>query len=158
MGRRRLTDSERRRVETVLTTNRVFFTAIARKFTRRPDEVPDVLQRARLDVARGLRGFRRDSNVTTWLHQVVANAARMQNRTEGRHRGKMTRYHDAVDVGIVPTTTEGHDLVLERRERYSQLVRNLEAQVATGIISTNREVRAEARRIREVLDGLDPVE
>ena len=58
--------------------------AVARRFTRNDDDARDVLQSAYLSAFRSLKRFEGASQLSTWLHRIVVNAALMRLRSRRR--------------------------------------------------------------------------
>lgn len=58
--------------------------AVARRFTRNEDDARDVLQSAYLSAFRSLKTFAGASQLSTWLHRIVVNAALMRLRARRR--------------------------------------------------------------------------
>jgi RNA polymerase sigma-70 factor, ECF subfamily len=58
--------------------------AVARRLVRDDEEAADVVQDAFLSAYRSLPSYRGDAQLSTWLHRIVVNAARMRLRTRGR--------------------------------------------------------------------------
>src|SRR6266478_1839571 len=54
--------------------------AVARRLLRREEEAQDVVQEAFLQAFRAIDRFRGESNLSTWLHRIVTNAAFMKLR------------------------------------------------------------------------------
>jgi len=58
--------------------------AVARRVLRNEDDARDAVQDALLNAFRALPRFRGDARLSTWLHRIVTNAARMQLRAAKR--------------------------------------------------------------------------
>jgi len=59
--------------------------AVARRMLRCEEDARDAVQDAFLQAFRSIDCFRGDSNLGTWLHRIVANAALMKLRSMNRH-------------------------------------------------------------------------
>jgi RNA polymerase sigma-70 factor (ECF subfamily) len=59
--------------------------AIARRLLRHEEDASDAVQEAFLQAFRSIDRFRGDSNLGTWLHRIVTNAALMKLRSVNRH-------------------------------------------------------------------------
>lgn len=58
---------------------------LALRMTGRPDLADDAVQETFVDVVRGVRSFRGDARLTTWLYRVAVRAAlRVASRARGR--------------------------------------------------------------------------
>ena len=64
-------------------------------------DIEDVLQEAALKALRNLARFRSESSVTTWLHQIVTNAAR-------DHLRRRSLVAVSIDSGQLPELPEEH--------------------------------------------------
>lgn len=73
--------------------------AVARRLLRNEDAARDAVQEAFISAFRGLKTFREDSTLSTWLHRIVVNAALMRLRREKRR--PETRIED-----LLPRFTE----------------------------------------------------
>ena len=58
--------------------------AVARRLLRREQDAEDVVQEAFLSAFRSLAGFEARSDLGSWLHRIVTNAALMRIRADGR--------------------------------------------------------------------------
>lgn len=58
--------------------------SICLSFSRTPDDFEDLRQNALLNIWRGLAGFRKDSELTTWLYRVTLNSFVTATRREAR--------------------------------------------------------------------------
>jgi RNA polymerase sigma-70 factor (ECF subfamily) len=58
--------------------------AVAKRFTRNDEDAKDVLQSAYLSAFRALNDFQGASQLSTWLHRIVVNAALMKLRSRRR--------------------------------------------------------------------------
>ena len=58
--------------------------AVARRLLRCEDDARDAFQEACLNAFRSIRDFREGSQLSTWLHRIVVNAALMRLRAAGR--------------------------------------------------------------------------
>jgi RNA polymerase sigma-70 factor, ECF subfamily len=73
--------------------------AVARRLLRDDDAARDAVQEAFLNAFKGLRSFREDASLSTWLHRIVVNAALMNLRRQKR------RAETAIDE-LLPQFTE----------------------------------------------------
>jgi RNA polymerase sigma-70 factor (ECF subfamily) len=58
--------------------------AVTRRVLRNEDDARDAFQDAFVQVLRGIRAFRGDSSLSTWLHRIAWNAALLKIRRAGR--------------------------------------------------------------------------
>lgn len=58
--------------------------AVARGLVRHDEDARDIVQSAFLSAFKGLRTFKGDCQLATWLHRIVVNAALMKLRTRRR--------------------------------------------------------------------------
>ena len=58
--------------------------AVARRLLRSEDDAREVFQEACLNAFRSIRDFRESSQLSTWLHRIIVNAALMRLRAAGR--------------------------------------------------------------------------
>jgi len=77
--------------------------ALARRILRNPDAAADVVQAAFEKAWRKRAHFRGEARLSTWLHAIVANEARMWLRGEGRRRARGV---ELSDVRALPTAPE----------------------------------------------------
>ena len=59
--------------------------AVARRVLRHEEDARDAVQDALLQAFRSIDRFRGESNLATWLHRIVTNAALMKLRSTSRH-------------------------------------------------------------------------
>src|SRR6058998_791665 len=59
--------------------------AVARRVLCNEEDARDAVQEAFLQAFRSIQRFRGDSNLATWLHRIVTNAALMKLRSTSRH-------------------------------------------------------------------------
>lgn len=77
--------SERTRLfEYVMQRHYGLISSICLSFARTPDDFEDLRQNALLNIWRGLSGFRKDSELTTWLYRVTLNSCVTVTRREAR--------------------------------------------------------------------------
>ena len=93
--------------ELVELTYREVYTLCLR-ILRDPDDAAEATQDAYLKAWRGLKGFRGDSQFTTWLYRVASNAALSIHRSRKRRRDRESDLM-AENIGEVASTesTEG---------------------------------------------------
>ena len=108
--------------ETVIRVHGPRLLAVARRFMRNDDDAQDVVQSAYLSALKSLSGFEGASQLSTWLHRIVVNAALMKLRTRRR------KPEEAIEVLLPAFQEDGHhveqfsewampaDRLLERRE------------------------------------------
>lgn len=96
--------------------------AVARRYVRQEDLAQDVVQQAFVSAFRGIAQFRAGSQLSTWLHRIVVNAALMLLR------GRRRRPEMSIEVLLPSWHADGHrvidpaagaipvDVELERRE------------------------------------------
>ncbi len=78
-----------------------------------PNDAAEATQDAYLKAWRGLKGFRGESQFTTWLYRVASNAAISKHRTRARRRVHEVGAEDELLAGMaspgsVETTAEVH--------------------------------------------------
>jgi RNA polymerase sigma-70 factor (ECF subfamily) len=151
--------------------------AVARRIVPTEEDARDAVQDAFLQAFRNLEHFRGDSNVSTWLHRIVRNAALMRIRRASHRRetsleGLLPRFDDTghhVDpVQPLPIAPDDELIGRERRERVRAAVhklpepyrtvlvlRDLEemdtAEVAAALGITEVAVRVRLHRARKAL-------
>jgi RNA polymerase sigma-70 factor (ECF subfamily) len=69
---------------------------LAYRLTGNEEDARDVVQEAYLRAYRGIRRFRGEARVTTWLYRITANCAANQLGSRRRHR------HESLDVAAEP--------------------------------------------------------
>lgn len=79
---KQLTEAEAEQVADVFQTHQAFVESVARRYAPSPMHVPDIVQSVGVQVCRGLSGFRRDSQITTWLYRITKNVALDMRRRE----------------------------------------------------------------------------
>lgn len=84
-----LTDAEATQVGEVFDAHARFIEAVARRHSRAPQDVPDIVQSVGVQICRKLRGFRGDAGITTWLYRVTVNTAIDNWRLERRQLEKV---------------------------------------------------------------------
>lgn len=84
-----LTDAEATQVGEVFDAHARFIEAVARRHSRAPQDVPDIVQSVGVQMCRKLRGFRGDAGITTWLYRVTVNTAIDNWRLERRQLEKV---------------------------------------------------------------------
>lgn len=96
--------------------------SVARRFLSNEEEARDALQDALLSAFKGIRHFDEQSQLSTWLHRIVVNAALMRIRTRSR------RPEQSIEVLLPRFAEDGHhvesyvspiervDRVMEREE------------------------------------------
>jgi RNA polymerase sigma-70 factor (ECF subfamily) len=99
--------------ELVRTTHRAVYTLVYR-IVGNPDDAADVTQDVYVRVWRGLRGFRGDANLATWLYRIAANAS----LTHIKRRARLAAPVDPAELPEEPTEDrteqQGDADVLER--------------------------------------------
>lgn len=89
-----LTEAEATHVGHAFDAHARFIETVARRHSRAPQDVPDIVQSVGIQMCRKLRDFRGDASITTWLYRVTVNAAIDNWRGERRHdrvREELTR-------------------------------------------------------------------
>jgi RNA polymerase sigma-70 factor, ECF subfamily len=110
--------------------------AVARRLLRCEDDARDAFQEACLNAFRSIREFREGSQLSTWLHRIVVNAALMRLRSTSR------RPEVSLEP-LLPTFDEtGH---------HTSTVEPL--TIGPDALLDRREIR---RRVRECIDRLPP--
>src|SRR5262247_3117692 len=72
---------------------------LAYRLTGNEEDARDVVQEAYLRAYRGIRRFRGEARVTTWLYRITANCAATQLGSRRRHR------HESLEVAAEPADT-----------------------------------------------------
>jgi RNA polymerase sigma-70 factor (ECF subfamily) len=96
--------------------------AVARRFLGNEDSARDAVQDALLSAFRGIQRFDEQSQLSTWLHRIVVNAALMRIRTRSRRaeqsiEGLLPRFaDDGHHVETYASPQERIDRVMEREE------------------------------------------
>ena len=81
----RLREGDEAAFETLVRTYGGRLLATAQRIVGREDDARDAVQDAFLSAFRSIRGFAGGAKLSTWLHQIVINAALMKLRTRRRH-------------------------------------------------------------------------
>ena len=102
--------------------------AVARRFLRNEEDARDAVQDAFLNAFRALPRFREDAKLSTWLHRIVMNTARMKLRAAKR------RSEVNID-GLLP--------LFDEQGRHAKPVRLL--PMTTESLFLSQEVRAQVR-------------
>lgn len=76
--------------------------SVARRFLNDEDSARDALQDALLSAFRGIKRFDEQSQLSTWLHRIVVNAALM------RIRSRQRRPEQSIEVLLPRFTEDGH--------------------------------------------------
>jgi RNA polymerase sigma-70 factor, ECF subfamily len=160
-----LNDAEATRVGEVFEAHSRFIEAVARRHSRSPADVPDIVQTVGMHVCRKLRGFRGEAGITTWLYRITVNAAVDNWRVE---RSQMQLVREALMSTAMPDRVCDPDVEVSRRERADALRaaitdlrplhRELMREELDGfpVLSNSKSIRHRARRrLREVLSA-DP--
>ena len=90
---------------------------------RDPSDAPDTVQQVFLKVFRGLRGFKSDCSLKTWIYRIAVNEASNQRRWWRRHR----RRELSLDMSLASTGEEGEqanvgrELVDDSQSPYEQV-------------------------------------
>ena len=85
---------------------------LALRLTSHEEDARDVVQEAYLRAWKGLARFRGDSQFTTWLYRITANAAFTHGQKRRRHRGSSL---DDVDEPVDVRAESSPELVAEAR-------------------------------------------
>ena len=103
----------------------------AQRLCGSPDDAKDLVQETFLSAYRGLKDFRGDSSVSTWLYTIAAHACqRMRRKRKGEPEYELSL--DALiptSDGDMPLQVPGHDLSPEERLEHKELRRSLLAAV-----------------------------
>ena len=82
-----MSDKETIEFEQMLIRSRCILYKICFAFTdRQPDNVNDLYQEIVCNLWRGWRGFRSDSDVTSWVYRVALNTASMEVRKKKQEK------------------------------------------------------------------------
>ena len=99
----------------------------AQRLCGSPDDAKDLVQETFLSAYRGLKDFRGDSSVSTWLYTIAAHACqRMRRKRKGEPEYELSL--DALiptSDGDMPLQVPGHDLSPEERLEHKELRRSL---------------------------------
>jgi RNA polymerase sigma-70 factor (ECF subfamily) len=95
--------------------------ATARRFVGSDDEARDVVQETFLSAFRGIGSFAGSARLSTWLHSILINAARMRLRTRRRRplesiEDLLPRFDDCGEWAEGAVSSELPDALLERRQ------------------------------------------
>jgi RNA polymerase sigma-70 factor (ECF subfamily) len=82
---------------------------VARSILRDDAEAEDALQDAYLQAYRGMKGFRAESSLGTWLTRIVVNAALMRQRKAGRSA-------EIIELSAEPDMEERSDTQFPQQE------------------------------------------
>lgn len=103
----------------------------AQRLCGSPDDAKDLVQETFLSAYRGLKDFRGDSSVSTWLYTIAAHACqRMRRKRKGEPEHELSL--DALiptSDGDMPLQVPGDDLSPEERLEHKELRRSLLAAV-----------------------------
>jgi RNA polymerase sigma-70 factor (ECF subfamily) len=154
--------------------------SVARRFTRNEEDARDVVQAAYLSAFQALNSFEGASQLSTWLHRIVVNAALMKIRSRRR------KPEESIDVLLPAFQEDGHhveqfsdwsapaDQLLERKEtretvracieqlpdnyRTVLVLRDIEElstnEVAEALSMTPTAVKVRLHRARQALSTL----
>ena len=132
---------------------------VARRFLQDEDLARDAVQDAFLSAFRSIDGFDGDSQLSTWLHRIVVNAALMKLRTRRRKPEQSIEPmlpafaedgHHAVPV-VAWTESAEHALIRgETRARVRQAIAELPETYRTVLLLRDIEERS----TREAADAL----
>lgn len=99
----------------------------ARRLCGSPDDAKDLVQETFLSAYRGLKDFRGESSVSTWLYTIAAHACqRMRRKRKGEPDRELSL--DALiptSDGEMPLQVPGEDLSPEERLEYKELRQSL---------------------------------
>jgi RNA polymerase sigma-70 factor, ECF subfamily len=100
--------------------------AVARRFLGDEDAARDAVQDALLSAFRGIQRFDEQSQLSTWLHRIVVNAALMRIRTRSR------RAEQSIETLLPRFAEDGHhvDAYTSPHERVDQAMEREEMRVA----------------------------
>jgi RNA polymerase sigma-70 factor (ECF subfamily) len=96
---------------------------LAMRLTGDEEDARDVVQEAYLRAWKGIRRFRGDSQFTTWMYRITANAA--STLTEKRRRNRSDQLDD-VDEPIEPSLSGHPDVAAESVELLEELAAALD--------------------------------
>lgn len=131
---RRLREGDECAYETVVRKFAPRMLAVARRFLPDGNDAQDVVQNALLSAVKAIHGFAQQSQLSTWLHRIVVNAALMELRRRRHHaedsiEDLLPRFDDD-GRWLAESTNFGSlgQLAIERRET-RELVRKSIAQL-----------------------------
>lgn len=142
-----IVDEERRWIQETLAGDLSAFDQVVERYWRKvasvvgrfvedPNEVEDVVQETFIRAFQGLRSFRGDAGVQTWLLRIAVNLCKSRRR--GFWQRRVTRMEDAEALALVPdaaaTLAEGILLDAEWQQLLHQAIRQLPDKFRTPIL------------------------
>lgn len=97
---RRAAGGDREAFGALVTRHQASVFRLARLLTRTPGDAEDILQQAFLSAWTGLRQFRGEASVRTWLLTITRNAALSQRTRAAREPVDPTPIEDLADLGV----------------------------------------------------------
>lgn len=134
--------------------------SVARRFTRNEEDARDAVQSAYLHAFRSLDGFEGGSQLSTWLHRIVVNAALMKLRAQRR------RPEEPIERLLPKFLSDGHHAeqfaewaapadVLRQRDETRAIVRECIAQLPGNYRTVLLLRDIEERSTQEVAELLE---
>lgn len=96
--------------------------AVVRRLSDDEESARDCEQETWVAAFRGLRDFRGDAGLSTWLHRIAINAALQGRRREARHTHNRTGMHEP-EVGRIEAPGESDESILQRLDLERALAR-----------------------------------
>jgi RNA polymerase sigma-70 factor (ECF subfamily) len=104
--------------------------AVARRFFYIDDDAQECLQKAFIQVFKNIASFKKNSNLSTWLHRITVNEALMMLRQRKRHNttslesftqhyneyGERTVFSDHVDQNLSQSLGNNIEMIFEKSE------------------------------------------
>lgn len=107
--------------EEVVRDNRIIIIGVIKLYLRDyQDDVEDVLQQTLMHIWRGLKTFRNESQLSSWLYRIAANCSLMFLRDI-----KRTDKLDYFDDGNHPPYKHRHDEILDARVKLRKLSKKI---------------------------------
>jgi DNA-directed RNA polymerase specialized sigma24 family protein len=117
--------------------------ALARRWSRHPDEAEDIVQDALIEALKHDRGELGDARNMKWIAGVIRNSARMQARTAARRKLRDGRWLSMQENIVAPPMPAGRHCGLDG------LPRTLKAVAALALTGHNRREIAYLLRISD---------
>ena len=104
--------------------------AVARRFFYIDDDAQECLQKAFIQVFKNIASFKKNSNLSTWLHRITVNEALMMLRQRKRHNttslesftqhyneyGERTVFSDHFDQNLSQSLGNNIEMIFEKSE------------------------------------------
>lgn len=158
-----LTEAEQQLAADIFTQHQPFIESVARKHATHSQDVQDVVQAVGMNLCKGLKAFRGESHIRTWLYRVTANAARDHYRAEQRH---IRKAQEAIQAHPQPEAHEPNPdeslseaaqqarleaAIQQLRPEYQTLIRN---KLGAGAVLTDQKARVQLMRAKRELRAI----